>query len=172
MNQLPLAPQPVPEYRIIHLTKGQVAKVSASRFAELRVFSWFALFIKKTGKYYAARSLRVGDKSKTVLMHRQILGLTFGDIREGDHWNGDTLDNTDTNLRIATHAQNGMNRGKQSNNTSGHKNVTYDKRKSKWRPFVKANGKVYYRGRYDSLEAAVSVAKQLSLEAHQEFARI
>lgn len=50
-----------------------------------------------------------GDKVK-LLMHRMFLGLEKGDKREGDHINGDRLDNRRSNLRIATHSENCHNR--------------------------------------------------------------
>ena len=63
-------------------------------------------------------------KVTTVLMHRQILGLLKGDRRTGDHADGDTLNNTNDNLRIASAAQNTQNQGLRSSNTSGFKGVS------------------------------------------------
>jgi hypothetical protein len=45
---------------------------------------------------------------------------------EIDHWNRDPSDNRFTNLRDATHAKNGFNSGKRSNNSSGRKGVSLD----------------------------------------------
>lgn len=39
-------------------------------------------------------------------LHRDILGLTVGDGKKGDHINGDRLDCRRSNLRVATHLEN------------------------------------------------------------------
>jgi len=48
-----------------------------------------------------------------------------------DHKNLNKLDNRRCNLRICTHSQNGMNRGKQKNNTTGFKGINEDKRRKR-----------------------------------------
>src|SRR3990167_2041420 len=48
-------------------------------------------------------TLLTGTKNvKKVSMHRVILGLMWGDPRQGDHINGNKLDNRRHNLRIVT----------------------------------------------------------------------
>lgn len=42
MDQLELASQPTPEYRIISLTKGQVTIIDAADYEWLSVFKWYA----------------------------------------------------------------------------------------------------------------------------------
>lgn len=49
---------------------------------------------------------------KMDALHRILKGCTIGDGVEVDHINGDKLDNRRCNLRVATRAQNGMNRVK------------------------------------------------------------
>lgn len=51
-----------------------------------------------------------GGGGRIVLLHRLLLGLEPGDAREGDHRDGDKLNNRQSNLRIVTHAANGQNR--------------------------------------------------------------
>ncbi len=50
-----------------------------------------------------------GRRKRTERLHRVILGLTPGDGLEGDHKNGDKLDNRRSNLRVGTRAANGQN---------------------------------------------------------------
>ena len=98
---------PNPSYREIPLTQGQVAKVSAHRYEYLSQFTWYAFCAK--GKWYATRITTVNGKHKTILMHREILGLLDSRIWS-DHINGDGLDNRDENIRPASASQNMINR--------------------------------------------------------------
>ncbi len=77
----------------------------------IRLVCAFSWYVDSDG--YAAGSVN----GKRALMHRVILGLD--DERMGDHANFDRLDNRRANLRIATRAQNGWNRGKRIDNASG-----------------------------------------------------
>lgn len=58
-----------------------------------------------------------------------------------DHINMNKLDNRKENLRTANKAQNSMNRETQSNNTQGFRGISFDKRRSKFRAYIKVNGK-------------------------------
>jgi hypothetical protein len=62
-------------------------------------------------------------------------------IHEIDHINGIPTDNRITNLRAATTKQNGENRGKQRNNTSGYKGVTWSNKSQKWQAQICHHGK-------------------------------
>jgi len=66
-------------------------------------------------------------KGKHVMLHRVIAERMFGEISDYqiDHINNDKLDNRRCNLRLATKALNMMNRPKQANNKTGHKNIHY-----------------------------------------------
>lgn len=59
-----------------------------------------------------------------------------------DHINRDSLDNRLTNLRMADHYLQNTNRGFQSNNTSGIKNVCFKNKRKKWVYQKKKNGKL------------------------------
>src|SRR5690242_11721427 len=118
----------------IPLSRGLVALVDDEDYESLSGFNWFAQHI--SGKDYATR--RVGEY--TILMHRQIMGLRYGDEREVDHKESSkTLDNRRSNLRIAEHIQNMYNRGKNKNNTSGFKGVSWIARRGKWLAQICAN---------------------------------
>src|SRR5260370_16933622 len=89
----------------IALTKGKSTFVDDEDFVELCRYKWCARKDYRTSNWYAAR----GENGKMVQMHRQILGLTFGDRQEGDHRDGDGLNNQRYNLRICSRLQNGRN---------------------------------------------------------------
>lgn len=93
----------------INLTKGFVARVDDGDYEALSRHKWTAVVTGKNIKRtYAYR--RVGWSNETrryagaIYMHREIMGAGAGfDV---DHINGDTLNNSRSNLRIATRSQN------------------------------------------------------------------
>ncbi len=89
----------------IPLTQGKVAVVSRPEYKFLRSFKWRAHRDSKTGKYYAARTVREPNgKQRVVMMHRVIMGVSAG--MEVDHRDGDGLNNRRSNLRVCSHQQN------------------------------------------------------------------
>jgi len=88
-----------------------------------------------------------------------------------DHINGNKLDNRIENLRPATSSQNNSNSVKQKRNTSGIKNVYWNKNIKKWTVIIGVDKKLKYFGSYNSIEEAAEVAKQKRNELHKEFAR-
>lgn len=76
-----------------------VVKVSWEDYDFLMQWKWtYAVSHKGGGLVYARRSIRVGDRNETVLMHRVIITERMGIERPSlhhfvDHENGDSLDN-------------------------------------------------------------------------------
>ena len=50
-------------------------------------------------------------------------------------------------------------RKKNSNNTSGHRGVSYDKTRNKWRAYIKYQSKDIFIGRFDTIEEAITARK-------------
>ena len=72
-----------------------------------------------------------------------------------DHIDGNKLNNHFSNLREVTIKQNNENRGKQKNNSSGYKGVTFNKRLSKFIAQIQHNSKQFHIGTFDTaLEAS------------------
>ena len=105
-------------------------------------------------------------------MHRLILGLEPFDPLEGDHINGNTLDNRDSNLRIATSQQNARNRRVHSNNLTGMKGITYDPRSNRWMARIMVDGKSVWLGYHATKEEAYAVYKAAELLYFGEFTRL
>lgn len=161
---------PCQEYRTIPLTQGQVAKVSPSRYEELSRYRWCARFSKKTRTFYAMRNEVIQGKMRVVLMHRHILGLDFGDKRQGEHSDRDTLNNTDENLRIATNAQNQYNRIRNRNNRGAFKGVSAHG--NGWRARIAGSGvKLRFSVRKTAEEAARDY-DAAAIRLHGKFARL
>lgn len=119
----------------------------------------------------------VSIDAKRYAAHRIAWFLMTGEDPEVevDHINVDPFDNRWANLRKATHSENGMNRGLQSNNTSGLKGVVYAKRspelKKPWVAQIFKDGKRIALGYYATKgQAAVAYAKG-AMRYHGQFAR-
>lgn len=126
-----------------------------------------------TGGRYAVRAIRNG--TTMVRCHRIVaerMGLDIGPGRHIDHINGEGLDNRRENLRSATPTQNHCNRGRQSNNTSGYKGVTFDKRLKRWQAQIQYRGKYKYLGQFDTPEEAAVAYALAATELHGEFLRL
>ena len=73
-------------------------------------------------------------------MHREILGLTYGDGKIADHRDRNGLNNQKHNLRIVTESLNGYNCKMQKSNTSGYRGVNhYKKQYGYWRVRIGVN---------------------------------
>jgi hypothetical protein len=73
---------------------------------------------------------------------------------EIDHINRNRSDNRFCNLRIATRCQNMQNTRKPITNKSGVKGVSFDKKTKKWRSDIRADGKKFNLGRFNTIEEA------------------
>ena len=141
-------------YYIGYTKKGEKFYVDEMDFELIKNNKWF---LDENG--YVVSHL---EDNSFVFMHRLIMGLTPNDKLEVDHIRGNqtTNDNRRYNLRVVTHAENQMNRKKQSNNTSGIVGVWYDKKANKWVAEVQAYGNKYRLGRYETINEAALVRKE------------
>lgn len=90
--------------------KGYSTIVDDEDYERLKNQSWGVVMVRSRGETasrpYAVRRFTENGGKRSAYLHREILGLAHGDGIEGDHENGDTLDNRRTNLRRATRSQN------------------------------------------------------------------
>ena len=152
---------------LIPLTQGMFAKVDKEDFESLSKFKWYAHKIGQ--KSYAARmTTSVGRKRGLIHMHRQILGLPTNKVV--DHIDGNGLNNSKSNIRLCSRAENLRNRGRQVNNTSGYSGVAWNKRHRYWEVYIKAGGGRirlgYFRDKIDAINARMDGAYKY----HKEFA--
>jgi len=98
-------------------------------------------------------------------LHRWIMNPPEG--MQVDHINRNPLDNRRNNLRICTPAENYRNKSTNSNNTSGATGVT--RSLSKWKAFIRADGKNKYLGTFENIEDAIIVRKEAEIKYFGEF---
>ena len=107
--------------------------------------------------------------SKHTRMHRIINKTPRG--LQTDHKNGNKLDNRRSNLRTATASENQYNRKTMSNNTSGHKGVSWSKVMKKWHVYINKDGVRHQLGFYSDKEEAIKVYKDAAVLLHKDFVR-
>lgn len=107
--------------------------------------------------------------------HRVIWEMHNGEIPEGlviDHINGIRDDNRIENLRLCTFQENHFNRGKQSNNKSGYKGVSWHKQKQKWVAQIKIDGRNKFLGFFTDPEKAYAKYCEMALLHYGDFAKL
>lgn len=102
-------------------------------------------------------------------MHTQILGESNVGLII-DHKDGNTLNNTVSNLRYATRSQNNQNRFKSVNCLSKYKGVTFYK--GAFVAQLKFNKKNRYLGRFKSEISAALAYNKEAIKVFGEFAKI
>lgn len=124
--------------------------------------TWYSYYEEKTESFYVVGTLTVEGKKKTIQMHRWIVNAPEKMVV--DHVNHNTLDNSRENLRVVSQRVNQQNRrGKQKNNKSGVRGVSWSKGMGKWRACIYKNKKQITVGHYDDISAAeIAIAKARS----------
>ena len=114
---------------------------------------------------------RIHVDGKNYLAHRLIYLFHYGNLpKHIDHIDNNPSNSRVENLRECSHSQNLCNRNKQSNNTSGFKNVFWERGAKKWKSHIRSNGKVIYLGLFTDPEDAAKAADLEMLKRHGEFA--
>jgi len=160
-------------YRLIPLTQGQNAIVDAKDFEWLSQWNWHAN--RGQGSFYAIRrtTKEEGDwRGPGIRMHRVILGCKPSE--EGDHKNGNGLDNRRENLRVCIDVQNGYNRKVGKNNSIGYKGVRFCKnhKTRPWRAVTEFKDRSIHIGYFATREEAARAYDKKVKELHGEFANL
>jgi hypothetical protein len=155
--------------REIPLKNGGAALVDGEDYERLAVHSWY-----RTADGYAERSVRISRvKTTHVLMHRVVLGTPTGS--DTDHRDGNRLNNTRPNLRVATRSQNiaNMPRVGRNKRLSVFRGVTFRRGLSKpWRARIRVNGKYRHLGWFTSDRDAAHAYDRAATTSFGEFAQL
>lgn len=142
--------------------------------SDLMSLKWHALSSMSKGhkKRYVARRNKTSLGRKYVYIHRiilaRILGRELAANEFVDHIDMNPFNNTRSNLRLATKAENSRNR--RGSNPPGYKGVT--KRYSRWSAAITVNYKRHYLGTFDTPEEAYQAYCEAAKKLHGEFARL
>jgi hypothetical protein len=156
-------------YRRIYLGEGEWTILDSRDYYQNRDLRWNVL--GTGGNLYAVRNKKTGPcKTKMVYLHREMMNPPDGLLV--DHRNCDGLDNRRENLRLATHAENMLNRRKRKNTSSKYIGVSFYKRNGKWDSRIYHRGKVILLGRFDNEIEAAKTYDAAAKKYHGEFARL
>ena len=113
----------------------------------------------KNGHLYIAAKALQEEKSKQITLHRYVARLAGWDIdgKEIDHINGDTMDNTVGNLRLATRHDQVSNIAPRYSNKYGIRGISFDKRYNKYVVDFKLDNRRLYFKPVKTLSEAVYI---------------
>ena len=151
----------------IPLSGGMVAIIDARDVAFVAGATWSVLQSNRTA--YARRTIKLGDKQKTVLLHRVVIGAE--PEQHVDHINGNGLDCRRSNLRIVTQQQNNFNMRGHHDSRTGIKGVRKHSSCNKFQAAISAGGVRRYLGLFNTAEEAQSAYAAASAELHGQFGR-
>ena len=98
------------------------------------------------------------------------MNVGYGDPEQVDHRDENGLNNQKYNLRFCTISQNLMNRGKQKNNTTGFKGVSWNKVCQKFDARLTAGGQQICLGLFKDPKEAALAWNIAAIQHHGEFA--
>lgn len=154
----------------IALTKGKVAIVDDEDYELLSPWQWRARTWWASRTSYAYRYVSRGDGTfQKLLMHRAILDAP--PEMQVDHIDGNGLNNTRSNLRLATHTQNQANASRRRDNQSGFKGVRRI-RDSGWQARICVNGKQQHVGFFQTAEEAARAYDKAARDLRGQFAKL
>ena len=107
-------------------------------------------------------------KMQRILLHRYLMNPKDNELI--DHVNHNTLDCRKCNLRKTTNALNLKNRkGKNKNNSTGYRNVSFNKQSGKYLVQLQVNGKNKRLGEFYDVDEAGKFAEKMREEFYGDF---
>lgn len=138
-------------------------------------YAWHLVWEEDIDNYYVKSSVYLGmengkPKYKLVYLHKFLANIP--EENYGDHINHDSLDNRTENIREIANGNNIKNRkSKNSNNTSGYRNVTW--MNGWWRVQLQIDGKNYiFPEKFSKVDEAGKFAEEMRQKYYGEFAGI
>jgi len=137
--------------------QGEVVTIDREDYPIWKLYTWRILHAKNGLKYV--------QNSQGELLHRLIMGLPDSYT---DHRDGNGLNNSKSNLRKATNAQNQQNVRK-VRGVSKYKNVCWRKSDQRWVVRISFNGERIYIGAFIDEDEAGKAAIEADKNFYGEF---
>ena len=158
--------------KTIPLTQGKEALVDDCDYDYLMQWKWHFVRTAHSRTGYAASKQRTGRKQHAVYMHRLVAeqnGLPTAS-KQIDHADGDGLNNSRSNLRLATTSQNQANLRRRRDNTSGFKGVSWSRRAGKFQACIMVAGHQHHLRYFDDPRDAARAYNEAAMKHFGEFA--
>jgi hypothetical protein len=126
------------------------------------------IIIKNTWQLKYSKGIFYARCQKGQYLHRMVINARINLV---DHADRNGLNNKKENLRICTKSQNGMNRPKQINNTTGFKGVHFNRYAKKYQAKIQINSKQIHIGYFLSKEEAFDAYCEASKKYHGNYGR-
>jgi hypothetical protein len=142
---------------------GLCVIVDDDDFEYLDTFKWHAKKDKRSGDIYPGRTKGCKKNSKTILLHRFIMGITDSNSIV-DHINHNTLDCRKTNLRITDRKGNNQNR------IPGIKPKGVYEKDGKYFASINGDKKQYTLGTFRTMREAIIAYNAACIVLHGDYA--
>ena len=146
--------------------QGDVILVDERDYPALSKYRW--CIDKSSG--YVVRSEVIDGRSKKIYMHREIMGLKRGDLRQVDHEFLPRTDNRRANLRVCSQGENLLNKRVRTDNKLGLKGVHLHKSTGKYRAAIWRSGRRTDLGLFQTAELAHLAYCAAADKLHGKFA--
>lgn len=146
----------------IHMKRGVVAMIDDCDEELVAQHSWHA---RQGVRPYVQSSIKTGSGWQNVLLHRFILRPPLALFV--DHVDGNPLNNTRSNLRLATPAQNASHRTRPNR---GRYIGVYKSASGKWAAAINPSGKTIYLGVFDDEVMAAAAYNDAATQVFGKFA--
>ena len=142
-------------------SKGNYCLIDTKLLPRVKTKYWFL-----GSNYFESTT---GTKKKfRISLHRFVLN-DFDMSHDIDHINRNKLDNRVENLRVASRAQNNINKNTSKKNTTGYTGVSFRKNKGDFRAYITVNGKQKHLGLFSSAEEAYKARLEAEKLYYDEF---
>lgn len=136
--------------------------------------TWNTRFSGKLAGWLSDRGYwTIGIGARKYRAHRVLWEMANGPIPDGlqiDHIDRNRSNNRLSNLRLATGSENHRNGNIPSNNKSGVRGVSYDKKLHKWYASIRHGGRTINLGIFASIEDAAACRQAAEAKYHGDFA--
>lgn len=154
------------------LSKGLKTQVNRDTFYWASKYKWYAQS-NGGGKFYAARTEIKKGKKRLVLLHREILKLPSAGTFDGEHKDGNSLNNLVRNLRPATRSFNHANRVKLPDDKySRFRGVSLNHLHSSWTAQISINNHKKHLGSFRKEKDAAQAYDKAAKKQFGAFARL